>query len=56
VMADSHAPIDIVGTGSFIPERWSETFATADIVAYDDKPMVKVGREFLLRTAQRDRS
>jgi nicotinate phosphoribosyltransferase len=55
VMADSHAPIDIVGTGSFIPERWSETYATADIVAYDDKPMVKVGREFLLRTAQRDR-
>jgi nicotinate phosphoribosyltransferase len=54
VMADSHAPIDIVGTGSFIPERWSETYATADIVAYDDKPMVKVGREFLLRTAQRD--
>lgn len=56
VMADSHAPIDVVGTGSFIPERWSETFATADIVAYDDKPMVKVGREFLLRTAQRDRA
>jgi nicotinate phosphoribosyltransferase len=56
VMADSHAPIDIVGTGSFIPERWSETFATADIVSYDDKPMVKVGREFLLRTAQRDRT
>jgi nicotinate phosphoribosyltransferase len=55
VMADSHAPIDIVGTGSFIPERWSETYATADIVAYDGKPMVKVGREFLLRTAQRDR-
>jgi nicotinate phosphoribosyltransferase len=55
VMADSHAPIDIVGTGSFIPERWSETYATADIVAYDGQPLVKVGREFLLRTAQRDR-
>ena len=55
VMANSHAPIDIVGTGSFIPERWSETYATADIVAYDSKPMVKVGREFLLRTAERDR-
>ncbi len=55
VMADSHAPIDVVGTGSFIPERWSETYATADIVAYDGKPMVKIGREFLLRTAQRDR-
>jgi nicotinate phosphoribosyltransferase len=49
VMADAHAPLDIVGTGSFIPNAWNETYATADIVAYDDTPMVKVGREFLLR-------
>jgi nicotinate phosphoribosyltransferase len=49
VMADAKAPIDVVGTGSFIPERWSETYATADIVAYDGRPMVKVGREFLLK-------
>ncbi len=50
VMADAHTPIDVVGTGSFIPEQWSETYATADIVSYDDVPMVKIGREFLLRT------
>jgi nicotinate phosphoribosyltransferase len=49
VMADTNAPIDVIGTGSFLPELWSETYATADIVAYDDVPMVKVGREFLLR-------
>ena len=49
VMADAKAPIDVVGTGSFIPDAWHETYATADIVAYDDAPMVKVGREFLLR-------
>jgi nicotinate phosphoribosyltransferase len=49
VMADAHTPIDVVGTGSFIPEQWSETYATADIVSYDGKPSVKVGREFLLR-------
>lgn len=49
VMADARAPIDVVGTGSFIPELWSETYATADIVEYDGVPMVKVGREFLLR-------
>lgn len=49
VMADARAPIDVVGTGSFIPERWSETYATADIVAYDGQPLVKVGREFLLK-------
>lgn len=54
VMADAHAPIDVVGTGSFIPEIWSETYATADIVAYDGEPMVKIGREFLLRSAKRD--
>jgi nicotinate phosphoribosyltransferase len=49
VMADAKAPIDVVGTGSFIPEAWHETYATADIVEYDGVPMVKVGREFLLR-------
>jgi nicotinate phosphoribosyltransferase len=49
VMAYARAPIDLVGTGSFLPEDWGETYATADIVAYDGKPMVKVGREFLLR-------
>jgi nicotinate phosphoribosyltransferase len=49
VMADSKAPIDVVGTGSFIPDSWHETYATADIVEYDGVPMVKIGREFLLR-------
>jgi nicotinate phosphoribosyltransferase len=53
VMADAHTPIDVVGTGSFIPQ-WSETYATADIVSYDGVPMVKIGREFLLRSAKRD--
>lgn len=51
LMGSVRAPIDMVGTGSFLPERWSETYATADIVAYDGKPSVKVGREFLLRKA-----
>ncbi len=49
VMADAKAPINVVGTGSFIPDSWSETYATADIVEYDGVPMVKLGREFLLR-------
>ncbi len=49
VMADARAPIDVVGTGSFIPDAWHETYATADIVDYDGVPMVKLGREFLLR-------
>jgi nicotinate phosphoribosyltransferase len=49
VMADAKAPIDVVGTGSFLPDSWHETYATADIVEYDGVPMVKIGREFLLR-------
>lgn len=55
VMADAQAPLDLVGTGSFIPEAWSETYATADIVEYDGQARVKLGREFLLRpnTARR---
>lgn len=47
--AIANAPLDVVGTGSFLPERWVETYATADIIEYDGKPSVKVGREFLLR-------
>ncbi|MBO0710944.1 MAG: nicotinate phosphoribosyltransferase [Acetobacteraceae bacterium] len=49
VMADARAPIDVVGTGSFIPDAWHETYATGDIVDYDGVALVKVGREFLLR-------
>lgn len=49
VMADAKAPIDVIGTGSYLPDKWSETYATADIVEYDGVRRVKVGREFLLR-------
>jgi nicotinate phosphoribosyltransferase len=49
VMALAAAPVDVIGTGSFLPENWTETYATADIVEYDGQPRVKVGREFLLR-------
>jgi nicotinate phosphoribosyltransferase len=49
VMADAQAPIDVIGTGSYLPQRWTETYATADIVEYEGKPLVKIGREFLLR-------
>ena len=49
VMASVNAPIDVIGTGSFLPENWSETFATADVVDYDGTARVKLGREFLLR-------
>ena len=54
IMAAANAPIDIIGTGSYLPELWSETYATADIIAYDGEPMVKAGREFLLRGKRGD--
>jgi nicotinate phosphoribosyltransferase len=51
VMASVNAPIDVIGTGSYLPERWDETYATADVIDYDGTKSVKVGREFLLRPA-----
>ncbi|MFN4281136.1 MAG: nicotinate phosphoribosyltransferase [Alphaproteobacteria bacterium] len=49
VMAEAGAPLDMVGSGSFLPDDWHETYATADVIAYDGVPSVKIGREFLLR-------
>ena len=43
------APVDVIGTGSFLPQIWSQTYATADIVSYDGQARVKAGREFLIR-------
>lgn len=48
VFALAKAPVDMIGTGSYLPEKWTETYATADIIAYDGVPRVKLGREFLL--------
>lgn len=47
IMAKVRAPIDMVGTGSFLPDTLSETYATSDIYAYDGENSVKVGREWL---------
>jgi len=45
----ANAPIDVVGTGSYLPQKWSETYATADIICYDGIFKVKAGREFLIQ-------
>jgi len=47
IMGAARAPIDTVGTGSFLPATLTETYATADIIAYDGERRVKLGREFL---------
>lgn len=48
VFALAGAPVDIVGTGSYLPAQWSDTYATADIISYDGVSRVKAGREFLI--------
>lgn len=55
-VADAHVPVDVIGTGSFIPEVWTETYATADIIAYDDRLAVKKGREFLFKMIKNHQS
>lgn len=56
VFGNLSAPVDVVGTGSFLPSRIQNTYATADIVRYElpdgnggwrAYDLVKVGREYL---------
>jgi nicotinate phosphoribosyltransferase len=56
VFGNLSVPVDLVGTGSFLPSRISRAYATADIVRYElpdgaggwkSFDLVKVGREFL---------
>jgi nicotinate phosphoribosyltransferase len=49
VFSLAKAPVDVIGTGSYLPEKWSETYVTADIIEYGTERRVKVGREFLHR-------
>lgn len=45
MFGNARVPVDTIGTGSFIPESYGETIATADIFLYDGKPGIKIGRE-----------
>ena len=47
VFSLAKAPVDIIGTGSYLPSNWSDTYATADIISYNGVFQVKIGREFL---------
>ncbi len=49
IMAEARVPVDVIGTGSYLPETWTETYATADIIEYNGEKRVKLGREFLFR-------
>jgi nicotinate phosphoribosyltransferase len=45
MFGNARAPVDAIGTGSFIPETYSDTFATADVFMYEGEFLIKVGRE-----------
>ena len=47
MFANARAPLDVVGTGSYLPDNFTDTFATADIFLYDGQSGIKVGREKL---------
>ena len=49
VFSFANVPVDTIGTGSYLPSSWSETYATADIISYGGKSRVKLGREFLFK-------
>jgi nicotinate phosphoribosyltransferase len=52
MFGNARAPVDVVGTGSFIPEAYSETYATADIFMYDGRFEIKLGRERIFQGLQ----
>ena len=49
MFANSRAPVDVVGTGSFLPDNLADTYATADVFLYDGRPGIKLGREKLFQ-------
>jgi nicotinate phosphoribosyltransferase len=49
MFANARAPVDVVGTGSFLPDNLGDTFATADVFLYDGKSGIKLGREKLFQ-------
>jgi nicotinate phosphoribosyltransferase len=52
MFGNARAPLDAVGTGSFIPEAYGETYATADIFMYDGKFDIKLGRERIFQNVK----
>lgn len=48
IFANLATPINVVGTGSFLPEKTSTAYATADIIRYNGVESVKIGREYLI--------
>lgn len=53
VFSAAQAPVNVVGTGSTLPQKWSDCYATADIIRYDGDVQVKKGRDYLIDQYQK---
>jgi nicotinate phosphoribosyltransferase len=49
MFGNARAPVDVIGTGSFIPDPYADTYATADVFLFDGELNVKLGREKLFQ-------
>lgn len=54
IMANANAPVDLIGTGSFLPNTLKETYSTADVFAYDGEFNVKAGRQETYRSVHKN--
>jgi nicotinate phosphoribosyltransferase len=48
LMGRAKAPLNGVGTGSYIPNNFQDTYATADILRYGSDFRIKLAREYLI--------
>jgi nicotinate phosphoribosyltransferase len=49
MFGQARAPVDVIGTGSFIPDAFSDAIATADVFSYGTQFRIKTGREKLFQ-------
>lgn len=54
LFAEAKVPVDIVGTGSYLPKDMEETYAKAETLGYNGKWGTKAGREWVLGRWERD--
>lgn len=54
MMQMAKAPLSGIGTGSYIPANFHDTYATADILRYNGQYRIKTGREYLIERHRKD--
>lgn len=54
LFAEAQAPVNVIGTGSYVPRHTEETYAKAEILGYEGQWQTKTGREWVLERWQCD--